>query len=45
VVGTAYPTGRPVTPYTRDELAEGVDVYTRSLKSRRPAAPTGRTSP
>ncbi|GAA3387942.1 conjugal transfer protein TrbL family protein [Cryptosporangium minutisporangium] len=34
-VGVAYPTGRPVRPYTREELARGVDVYTRSLKSRR----------
>jgi hypothetical protein len=45
VVGTAYPTGRPVKPYTRDELADGVDVYTRSLKSRRAATPTGRNRP
>jgi hypothetical protein len=45
VVGTAYPTGRPVKPYTREELADGVDVYTRSLKSRRAAATTGRNRP
>jgi hypothetical protein len=45
VVGTAYPTGRPVKPYTREELADGVDVYTRSLKSRRAATPTGRNRP
>jgi hypothetical protein len=43
VVGTAYPKGRPVKPYTSDELAEGVDVYTRSLKTRRPAGTNGRT--
>jgi hypothetical protein len=45
VVGTAYPSGRPVKPYTREELADGVDVYTRSLKSRRAAVPTGRNRP
>jgi hypothetical protein len=45
VVGTAYPTGRPVKPYTREELADGADVYTRSLKSRQAAATTGRTRP
>ncbi|EXG82010.1 hypothetical protein [Cryptosporangium arvum] len=33
-VGVAYPTGRPVRPYTREELAGGVDVYTRALKRR-----------
>jgi hypothetical protein len=43
VIGTAYPTGRPVKAYTPDELAEGVDVYTRSLR-RRGAASTGRNS-
>jgi hypothetical protein len=43
VVGTAYPTGRPVKPYTPDEVAEGVDVYTRSLR-RRGAASAGRNS-
>ncbi|WP_426502839.1 hypothetical protein ACPPVO_35075 [Dactylosporangium sp. McL0621] len=26
---------RPVRPYTRDELAAGVDLYTRAMKSRR----------
>jgi hypothetical protein len=44
VVGAAYPTGRPLRPYTRDELADGVDVYTRSLRRRASAAPTGRNS-
>jgi len=43
VVGVVYPTGRPVKPYTADELAQGVDPYTRSLKSRRSAGTTGRT--
>jgi hypothetical protein len=49
VVGTAYPTGRPVRPYTPEEIAGGVDVYTQSLRrraatppSRGTAAPTGR---
>ncbi len=50
VVATAYPTGRPVKPYTADELAGGVDIYTRRLKSRggTPATgtpATGRTRP
>ncbi|WP_203706103.1 conjugal transfer protein TrbL family protein [Asanoa iriomotensis] len=45
VVGTAYPTGRPVKPYTADELAEGVDVYTRRLKSRGATPATGRNRP
>jgi TrbL/VirB6 plasmid conjugal transfer protein len=43
VVGTAYPSGRPVRPYTRDEIAGGVDVYTQSLR-RRAAATPGRAS-
>ncbi|ROO52772.1 hypothetical protein EDC02_7713 [Micromonospora sp. Llam0] len=29
-----YPSGRPARPYTRDELAAGVDLYTRAMKSR-----------
>ncbi|MEV4706820.1 conjugal transfer protein TrbL family protein [Actinoplanes sp. NPDC049316] len=45
VVGTAYPTGRPVKPYTADEIAEGVDVYTRRLKSRGSTPATGRNRP
>jgi len=45
VVGTAYPTGRPVKPYTVDELADGVDVYTCRLKSRGATPATGRTRP
>lgn len=32
--GIAFPTGRPVRPYTRDELAGGVDLYTRAMKAR-----------
>lgn len=35
VVGFAWPTGRPIYPYTVDELADGVDLYTRALKVRR----------
>lgn len=33
-IGVAYPTGRAVRPYTRDELAQGVDAYTRAMKAR-----------
>ena len=33
-VGVAYPTGGPVRPYTKDELAAGVDLYTRAMKAR-----------
>lgn len=36
-VGIAWPTGRPVRPYTPEELAAGVDPYTRLV--RRPAPP------
>jgi hypothetical protein len=49
VVGRAYPTGRPVRPYTPEEIAGGVDLYTQALRrraatppSRGAAAPTGR---
>jgi len=31
IVALAWPTGRPIYPYTADELAAGVDVYTRRL--------------
>jgi hypothetical protein len=34
VVAVAWPTGRPIYAYTREELAEGVDLYTRCLKAR-----------
>lgn len=33
VVAVAWPTGRPIYAYTVDELADGVDVYTRWLKT------------
>jgi hypothetical protein len=41
LVGVAWPTGRPVRPYTRQEIAAGVDPYTRTvprkpLRSTRP---------
>ena len=32
--GTTHPTRPPVRPYTRDELAGGVDLYTRAMKAR-----------
>ncbi|MDT5043582.1 MAG: hypothetical protein QOE51_4567 [Actinoplanes sp.] len=35
VVAVAWPTGRPIYAYTREELAEGVDLYTCHLKARR----------
>lgn len=35
VVAHAWPTGRPIYPYTVEELADGVDLYTRQLKARR----------
>lgn len=34
VVAIAWPTGRPIYPYTLQELADGVDCYTRYLKGR-----------
>jgi hypothetical protein len=34
IVAIAWPTGRPIRPYTVDELAEGVDLYTRAMKAR-----------
>ncbi|MDT5042535.1 MAG: hypothetical protein QOE51_3520 [Actinoplanes sp.] len=35
VVAHAWPTGRPIYAYTPQELADGVDLYTRLLKARR----------
>ena len=35
IVAIAWPTGRPIYPYTVEELADGVDLYTRYLKARR----------
>jgi hypothetical protein len=43
-VGVA--SGRPIRPYTPEELANGVDLYTRALKARGAASTTrGRTTP
>ncbi|MET7403529.1 hypothetical protein ABZS66_59660 [Dactylosporangium sp. NPDC005572] len=33
IVAIAWPTGRPIYPYTREEIAEGVDLYTQALKA------------
>lgn len=41
IVAIAWPTGRPIHPYTADELANGVDVYTRALKARAAATRKG----
>jgi hypothetical protein len=39
-VGVAWPTGRPVRPYTPTEVASGVDPYTRTVAKRSaPPAP------
>lgn len=35
VIALAWPTGRPIYSYTPQELADGVDLYTRYLKGRR----------
>ncbi|GIJ64884.1 hypothetical protein [Virgisporangium aurantiacum] len=35
-VARAWPSGRPVWPYTREELAAGVDPYTRTVPRRTP---------
>ncbi|ROO52771.1 hypothetical protein EDC02_7712 [Micromonospora sp. Llam0] len=34
VIAIAWPTGRPIRSYSVDELAEGVDLYTRAMKAR-----------
>jgi hypothetical protein len=41
IVAIAWPTGRPIRPYTADELAEGVDLYTRAMKARAAAGTRG----
>ncbi|MFC6019861.1 hypothetical protein ACFP2T_27120 [Plantactinospora solaniradicis] len=38
IVAIAWPTRRPIYAYTREEIAEGVDVYTRAMKARAAAA-------
>jgi len=35
VIAVAWPTGRPIYAYTVEELADGVDLYTRHLKAQR----------
>jgi hypothetical protein len=35
IIAWAWPTGRPIYPYTLAELADGVDLYTRHLKAAR----------
>jgi hypothetical protein len=35
IVAIAWPTGRPVYAYTPEEIADGVDLYTRRLKAGR----------
>jgi len=35
IVAVAWPTGRPIYAYTIDEIAAGVDVYTRRLKAKK----------
>ncbi|GIF69365.1 hypothetical protein Ais01nite_74000 [Asanoa ishikariensis] len=42
IVAIAWPTGRPIYPYTRQEIAEGVDVYTKAMKARTTSNPGGR---
>ena len=34
VVAIAWPTGRRIHQYTADQIAEGVDLYTRAMKAR-----------
>ena len=34
-VTLSRPTGRPIYPYTVEEIAAGVDLYTRRLKASR----------
>ncbi|QGN48011.1 hypothetical protein GKC29_14930 [Micromonospora sp. WMMC415] len=34
IVAIAWPTGRPIHPYTAAEIADGVDLYTRAMNAR-----------
>lgn len=34
IVAIAWPTGRPIYAYTAEEIAEGVDLYTKAMKAR-----------
>lgn len=45
VVGVAYPTGRPVKPYTADELAAGVDAFGKTVPRQSPPAPPSSSRP
>ncbi|MGI5213300.1 hypothetical protein [Plantactinospora sp. CA-290183] len=40
IVAIAWPTRRPIYAYTPEEIAEGVDVYTRAMKARAAGART-----
>jgi hypothetical protein len=42
IVAVAWPTGRPIRLYTAEELAAGVDLYTRAVKARAAAGTNGR---
>jgi hypothetical protein len=37
IVAVAWPTGRPIYAHTLEEIADGVDLYTRRLKADRRA--------
>jgi hypothetical protein len=39
IVAIAWPTGRTIYRYTPEELAHGVDLYTRAMKARTAALP------
>jgi hypothetical protein len=41
IVAVAWPTGRPVYAHTLEEIADGVDLYTRRLKAGRRAKAGG----
>ncbi len=45
VVGVAYPTGRPIKPYTADELAAGVDAFGKTVPRQPPTAPPRSSRP
>jgi hypothetical protein len=34
IVAVAWLTGRPIYAYTAEELADGVDLYTKAMKAR-----------
>jgi hypothetical protein len=44
-VGVAWPTGRPVRPYTAQEIAAGVDPYTRRMPKTPPPQPPRSSRP